>query len=553
MKLKSLLIAILLMTCCLLVASCENGDQGGLPGDSSPALSNTTTIPNEEPTDPGEEVCPCTSTRTARENVIDSTCKTEGSYDEVVYCVACDKELSRTSKTIEKKTTHTAATAVEENRVEATCKEAGSYDEVVYCSVCNKELSRTSKTIEKEDHVYESAITAPTCTTKGYTTYTCHCGDTYKAEEVSEKRHDYGEWSVAREATEREDGEERRACKNCEHFETKPIYATGTEGLLFTLSQDGTSYSVSAGAAVEGDVFIPAYYNGLPVTSIGYIGFATGDVEPEEIEPGSYAFLSCTNLKTVVIPSTVTVIGDMAFAGCEGLEDVAISPAVTVIGDGAFELCKSLENIEIPSGVTRIGAYTFAGCEVLKSVVIPEGVREIGTGAFALTIEQVFDKYLDDIRVSVPDSDVILILREWQAWTSCGVEIYYFDENGEEILIADTNFGNDYTLPFRDGAYEIINNNDATFTVRAGDPEDREGWTERTFDLPQCTSVYVPKNENGLLVFYGGENIEAWNQIDIHATGNNGLENPGIYYYSETEPSEANQYWHYVDGVPTVW
>lgn len=505
MKLKSLLIAILIMTCCLLVASCENGDQGGLPGDSSPDLSNTTTIPNEEPTDPGEKVCSCTSTRTARENVIDSTCKTEGSYDEVVYC-----------------------------------------------SVCDKELSRTSKTIEKEDHVYESAITAPTCTTKGYTTYTCHCGDTYKADEVLEKGHDYGEWSVAREATEREDGEERRACKNCEHFETKPIYATGTEGLLFTLSQDGTSYSVSAGAAVEGDVFIPAYYNGLPVTSIGYIGFATGDVEPEEIEPGSYAFLNCTNLKTVVIPSTVTVIGDMAFAGCEGLESIAMSPAITLIGDGAFELCKSLKNIEIPPLVTKIGMYTFAGCEGLESVVIPKSVNEIGMAAFALTIEEIFDKYLDDIRVSVPNSDVILILREWQAWT-CGVEIYYLDENGEEILIADTNFGDDYTLPFRDGAYEIINNNDGTFTVRAGDPEDREGWTERTFDLPQCTSVYVPKNENGLLVFYGGENIEAWNQIDIHETGNNGLENPGIYYYSETEPSEDDQYWHYVDGVPTVW
>ncbi len=159
MKLKSLVLAILLIVCCLLTVSCGNGDNADLPNDTSTDVLDTTTESNEEPTEPGTEVCPCTSTRTARENEIDSTCKTEGSYDEVVYCVACDKELSRTSKTIEKKTTHTAATAVEENRVEATCKEAGSYDEVVYCSVCDKELSRTSKTIEKKTtHTAATAV-----------------------------------------------------------------------------------------------------------------------------------------------------------------------------------------------------------------------------------------------------------------------------------------------------------------------------------------------------------------------------------------------------------
>lgn len=28
-------------------------------------------------------------------------------------------------------------------------------------------------------HDYESVVTAPTCTDKGYTTYTCHCGNSY--------------------------------------------------------------------------------------------------------------------------------------------------------------------------------------------------------------------------------------------------------------------------------------------------------------------------------------------------------------------------------------
>lgn len=80
--------------------------------------------------------------------------------------------------------------------------------------------------------------------------------------------HIFGEWSISKQATEREDGEEKRACSHCNHFETRLIHAKGTEGLLFTPSKDETSYSVSAGSATEGDVFIPAYHNGLPVTSI---------------------------------------------------------------------------------------------------------------------------------------------------------------------------------------------------------------------------------------------------------------------------------------------
>ena len=44
---------------------------------------------------------------------------------------------------------HTPSEAVKENVVEATTEQEGSYDEVVYCSVCHKELSRTKRTIDK--------------------------------------------------------------------------------------------------------------------------------------------------------------------------------------------------------------------------------------------------------------------------------------------------------------------------------------------------------------------------------------------------------------------
>lgn len=38
-------------------------------------------------------------------------------------------------------------------------------------------------------HEYDAVVTAPTCTTGGYTTYTCACGDTYVADEVAALGH----------------------------------------------------------------------------------------------------------------------------------------------------------------------------------------------------------------------------------------------------------------------------------------------------------------------------------------------------------------------------
>ncbi len=86
-------------------------------------------------------------------------------------------------------TGHTPADAVVENNVAPDCENAGSYDSVVYCSVCDVEISRTSVTVDALGHSYSTVVTAPTCVAAGYTTYTCTCGDTYKADEVAALGH----------------------------------------------------------------------------------------------------------------------------------------------------------------------------------------------------------------------------------------------------------------------------------------------------------------------------------------------------------------------------
>ncbi|MBR5234564.1 MAG: hypothetical protein IKW03_10165, partial [Clostridia bacterium] len=49
-------------------------------------------------------------------------------------------------------------------------------------------------------HEYKAVVTAPTCTQKGYTTYTCACGDTYKADETKATGHSFGAWETVKKA-----------------------------------------------------------------------------------------------------------------------------------------------------------------------------------------------------------------------------------------------------------------------------------------------------------------------------------------------------------------
>ena len=79
-------------------------------------------------------------------------------------------------------------------------------------------------------------------------------------------------------------------------------------------------------------------------------------------------------VKSYIIPSSVTSIGDSAFAGCSSLSNIAIPSSVNSIGDKAFWDCCSLTSIVIPDSVTSIGDGVFCGCSSLKYISIPKSV-----------------------------------------------------------------------------------------------------------------------------------------------------------------------------------
>ena len=98
---------------------------------------------------------------------------------------------------------------------------------------------------------------------------------------------------------------------------------------------------------------------------------------------GDYAFVDCSGLTSMTIPSGVTSIGEGTFCDCSGLTSLTIPSGVTSIGDWAFYGCSGLTSLTIPSGVTAIGKEAFYGCSGLTSIyVYPENLPELGTDIF---------------------------------------------------------------------------------------------------------------------------------------------------------------------------
>ena len=129
---------------------------------------------------------------------------------------------------------------------------------------------------------------------------------------------------------------------------------SATEGLVYTLSSDGSSYSVSGiGSATDTDIVILSTYNNKPVTSIGRNAFAL-----------------CSSLTSITIGNSVTLIGDNAFLGCSSLASVTIGNGVTLIGSYAFSRCSSLTSITIPDSVKSISDSSFYGCSSLISIAV---------------------------------------------------------------------------------------------------------------------------------------------------------------------------------------
>jgi hypothetical protein len=80
--------------------------------------------------------------------------------------------------------------------------------------------------------------------------------------------------------------------------------------------------------------------------------------------------------------SQCEAIGAHAFENCD-IESLMIPSSVTAIGDSAFAKNTHILSLEIPNGINTIGARAFERWSVMTDLFIPKSVEVIKNGAFA--------------------------------------------------------------------------------------------------------------------------------------------------------------------------
>ncbi len=95
--------------------------------------------------------------------------------------------------------------------------------------------------------------------------------------------------------------------------------------------------------------------------------------------PSSF-FQGCEVLRTVILPDTVTSIGNSAFKD-SGLARIDLPSGLTKLGTSCF-YGTCLQSILIPGGVETLPSYCFRDCKQLKQVTIEEGLTTIQQNAF---------------------------------------------------------------------------------------------------------------------------------------------------------------------------
>lgn len=159
-------------------------------------------------------------------------------------------------------------------------------------------------------------------------------------------------------------------------------------------------------------------------------------------------FFNCSNLKTVSLPNSVTVIGSEAFKYCYKLKAINIPSSVKKIEKEAFASCSSLRNIVIPNSVVFIGSWAFTRCENLETLIIPDSVKDIEYYAFSecskLTIFTSHKGFPKGWSASNPDKRMIYWRGEWGIDKKTGLPYPY------EVLKKSTYVDESKFLPPRE-------------------------------------------------------------------------------------------------------
>ena len=249
-----------------------------------------------------------------------------------------------------------------------------------------QETSSVSETTSSEETSIEETETEPcthsrtqsvteskrSCTTHGKIKIVClDCKETIEKIKKDPLGHQYGGWVTVSEVSADTDGVKYRECGRCKEREYETIPAGYSAGLEFISYGDGTCYLASIGSCKSLDIVVPEVSpNGDIVVAVGNNAFYD--------EEDFWSEEKICNIRSIVLPDSVEVIGNDAFNTCMNLESVKFPQKLKIIGERAFAFCDALSTVVLPDGVVEIGKSAFSGCIKLTSVKLSKNLKTIG-------------------------------------------------------------------------------------------------------------------------------------------------------------------------------
>jgi uncharacterized repeat protein (TIGR02543 family) len=276
-------------------------------------------------------------------------------------------------------------------------------------------------------------------------------------------------------------------------------------------------------------------------SQLNYIGdFAFSGTRDSGYYSGSYNYSDYYNpiIELINIPDSIVEIGKSAFSGCRSLSSVEIANDL-ILGESAFSSCTSmrkadlnvknipnrcfqdctnLKELNLGNDVETLGSYSFYNCTSLSDIDFGENVQNLGSYAFY------YCRSLD--KITVPNS--VSSLGEYCFWECRALKTVIL---GNGITYIPKCCFAQCQLDYLVVPNSIVEIGEYVFSQ----------W-----------NTYG--NDGDFKIFYEGT-AEQWDLI-INGSESNFTDNGAtiqVYYYSEEQPSLVGNYWHYINGVPTLW
>ena len=315
-------------------------------------------------------------------------------------------------------------TVVVDPAVAPDCTHTG-LTEGSHCSVCNAVL-KAQETVPATGHSYNKVVTAPTCTEKGYTTYTCSvCGDTYVADYVDALGHSYSEaefvWTEDSSAEYGWTVTAAKTCANCndkliaEVTITRTSYKELVASAVFTdgstasdtkiICGDITLVSISgSGAVITEDNLVYGLAAGLDLID-GYVAASADSCEVKVTKSGNKigtgTLVEIYKDGYLVDTYTVVIFGDVDGDGWYDAQDAFI---VSLIANGLLTREQTGEAKYLAADCNHDGVIDGADIEILQNAGLLLGDVDQSKSREELQSDSAYEEYSSLIEQSPDDA-----------------------------------------------------------------------------------------------------------------------------------------------------